>query len=198
MRTIPIHEARLVARPVPGFPGYHATVDGRVWSAPRIVESNGGPQPVKGGIRVGSDQGKALQVVVGSRSDGTRTSKNIGALVLLAFGFTQPVGTEVAHWDGDYRNNFLGNVRWATHRENLADRERHGTMPRGERNGMVRNPGLMAGERNPAAKLTRAEVEAIRNAPYGYGRRKALSEKYGVSYQTIHKIKTGEGWKNGV
>lgn len=48
-------------------------------------------------------------------------------LVCEAFHGPRPTPRhEVAHWDGNPANNHASNLRWATHRENEADRVRHG------------------------------------------------------------------------
>ncbi|HBN9515506.1 TPA: NUMOD4 motif-containing HNH endonuclease [Pseudomonas aeruginosa] len=46
---------------------------------------------------------------------------------------------EVAHGDGDRHNNRSSNLRWATHLENMADRDKHGTTARGRRNGKLKH-----------------------------------------------------------
>jgi hypothetical protein len=56
-------------------------------------------------------------------------------VVLEAFVGPRPPGHQCAHWDGDRFNNALTNLRWATPRENAADKRRHGTEGLGEANG---------------------------------------------------------------
>ena len=51
-----------------------------------------------------------------------------------------------------------------------------------------------SGEKNPNAKLTRRQVEAIRNDPRT---RCAIAEKYGVTPQNVSQIKLGHRWKDG-
>lgn len=70
-------------------------------------------------------------------------------------------------------------LRWATCKENLADRKAHGTMNYGERNG--------------ASKLTEADVRTIRKAQ---GFHREIAAKFGVSRETIGEIKRGVTWKN--
>lgn len=48
-------------------------------------------------------------------------------LVLEAFVGPRPPGLEACHNDGDGMNNRLTNLRWDTHKANMADQFRHGT-----------------------------------------------------------------------
>ena len=47
------------------------------------------------------------------------------------------------------------------------------------------------GEKNPHAKLTRAQVDEIRAAT---GSLKELAKRLGISYQTVWRIRTGKAW----
>lgn len=52
----------------------------------------------------------------------------VSRLVLAAFVGPPPSAKHhAAHWDRDLKNNTLGNLRWATPKENEADKARHGT-----------------------------------------------------------------------
>jgi hypothetical protein len=55
-------------------------------------------------------------------------------LMLEAFVGPCPTGHQAAHCDGDRHNNVLTNLRWATRKENEADKLRHGTHQYGARN----------------------------------------------------------------
>ena len=66
------------------------------------------------------------------RKDGV--SKKIRIYRLVALAFIGPAPTpkhEVAHNDGDPSNSNVTNLRWATRKENLAERATHGTGPGG-------------------------------------------------------------------
>lgn len=86
-----------------------------------------------------------------------------------------------------------------THPEALARGDRNGSrthperLARGDRNGIRLHPEVVQGERNPAAKLTEEQVEAIRAAHKTGGvRRCALAAKYGVGLTTISDIVLGK------
>jgi len=84
---------------------------------------------------------------------------------------------EVAHLDGDRTNACADNLKWVSRVENQSHKKAHGTH--------------QAGEKHPQAKLTEANVVAIRHASVPYA---LLAERYGVSYHTISDIKRGVRW----
>ena len=56
----------------------------------------------------------------------------IHRLVLLAFVGIPQDGYEACHFDGNSANNCLTNLRWDTRSANHQDKNRHGTMMKGE------------------------------------------------------------------
>jgi hypothetical protein len=106
------------------------------------------------------------------------TRVSVHALVLRTFvGDAPSAAHQCAHGDGNRSNNTVGNLRWATGVENMADRVLHGTANRGERHGM--------------AKLTAAQVRAIRSdqrpAP-------AVAASFGVSRSAVQLVKARKVW----
>ena len=90
---------------------------------------------------------------------------------------------QVAHNDGNPSNNHFSNLRWATCRENLADRARHGTELRGERNGR--------------ARLTADQVLEIRRefkSRRRFGAISALAREYDMSIGAIFSIVHEYNW----
>lgn len=71
-------------------------------------------------------------------------------------------------------------LRWATIVENMADKLIHGTHPRGERNGL--------------AKLTEADVRAIRALSESGESQYALARRFGVSRENIREIAHHRRW----
>ena len=60
--------------------------------------------------------------------------RRVHRLVCIAFHGPPPTPKhDAAHWDNDRANNRATNLRWATRKENHADKVRHGTMSRGEK-----------------------------------------------------------------
>ena len=127
MTTIP--SAPVDWRPIPGWEGYYEVSSaGQVRSVRRCITNALGqvrwlpsrmlaPQPhsTKGYLHVNPARG------------GKAVSKSLHALVALAFLGPRPDGFQVAHNDGDPRNNAADNLRYATPSENEMDKWRHGT-----------------------------------------------------------------------
>jgi len=119
---------------------------------------------------------------VGLWSDGEMRRKSVHRLVAYAFLGTAPTAShEVAHKDGRRSNNNVANVRWATRKDNHADKRLHGTSQHGERNGN--------------GKLTAGQVKEILQHPVSTNK-SALARKYGVSQVTIGRILRREIWKH--
>ena len=59
-------------------------------------------------------------------------------LVLEAFVGPRPARHQAAHGDGNPLNNTLANLRWATPKENEADKRLHGTLPVGTKSAQGR------------------------------------------------------------
>ena len=149
-------------RPVPGYPRYEVSSLGRVRGR------NGLKTPTKeksGYWRVGLCRG------------GHRLSFLVHRLVLAAFVGPCPAGLESCHEDDDPNNNRLSNLRWDTPRANAADRDTNG--------------GTARGEESPVAKLTEADVRAIRAA---CGRQVDIAAQFGVGQTHVSRIRRGEAW----
>jgi len=122
------------------------------------------------------------------KEDGRK--QKVGAHQLVAVVFIGPRPSpkhEVAHWDGDPSNNWDGNIRWATKKENHADVVRHGRISNVKAHG----------EDHPSAKLNENDVINIRRSFTGKrGEVKAFAEKYGVTPRAIRTLVLRETWKH--
>jgi hypothetical protein len=163
---------------IPGYEGHYQVSDlGRVRSVDRRVRTvakNGAEstRAVPGCLLSASRHSQGyLQVKMGART------YIVGPLVLAAFVGPRPDGMECAHGDGAKTNNALTNLRWATPAENSADRIRHGTSGKGAE--------------NAGAKLTPAQVQAVRESTGPQGVTAAL---FGVTQATVSKIKLRQRW----
>lgn len=106
----------------------------------------------------------------------------IHTLMCEAFHGPRPEGQQVRHLDGNRDNNAPSNLRWGTPRENNMDKVRHGTTA--------------AGERNPNAKLTPAEVQDMRDLRRNHGiSYKRIAAIFGVTTMTAYRAVTRQSWK---
>lgn len=167
--------------PVAGYEGIYEVSDlGRVRSLDRkVTHPNGQVHNLRGKIRIPSDNGHGYPALLLYR-DGVKTCFKIHVLVAAAFLGPRPAGKEVAHWDGYRANPKLKNLRYATPKENQADRWRHGTRLYGERHG--------------SAKLTASDVTAIRLRLKSGERSCDLAEEFGVVRSNIAEIKARRTW----
>ena len=107
---------------------------------------------------------------------------------LVALTFLGPAPTpqhEVAHNDGNRDNNSAGNLRWATHAENMADMRAHGTVVR-----------YWLGRRPPSTKLQQGQIVDIRQRAASGVPRKQLASEFGVCRATIDHIVQRRSWSD--
>lgn len=118
------------------------------------------------------------------KDNGVSSYHSVHRLVCLAFIGQPPPGCDhVAHFDGDKLNNNVTNLRWATCRENIHDKKRHGRWVQGEKQG--------------GSKLRESDVLKILSEYNGRrGQTTELARKYGVSIPTISAITTGRNWRH--
>jgi hypothetical protein len=145
-----------------------ATGRGRVTG--RVLKAS--PKPPKGYWRV-------------NLWDGTKQQNAyVHHIVAAAFLGPRPNGMLVLHADGDKSNNRLGNLRYGTHVENVADAKRHGTFA----------PGKSIGEKHGQSKLTALEVAWLRQLQSPNFT--ALAASLGVSRKTVHQAYHRETWRH--
>jgi len=104
----------------------------------------------------------------------------IHGLVCHAFHGPKPSPShEVAHADGSVENNSADNLRWATPKENNADKHRHGTH-------------LNDGQFKPF--LTEDNIREIRRLLAGGNSTYRIAKMFFVSQAAISHIKLGRRW----
>lgn len=118
--------------------------------------------------------------------DGKTTNQKVHQLVLLAFVGQRPDGMVVRHLDGNRQNNQLTNLAYGTHKENAADRSRHGTHNQ-----------FGKGEDNPIRKLTNPDVRLIRVLRNEFGwTLKQVAEVMDISTTNAWDIAKGNRWQH--
>lgn len=105
-------------------------------------------------------------------------------LVTATFLGPCPLNKQVDHINGDKTNNTLKNLRYLTPRENNdAAIARRGP------------PWRAPGEKNPAAKLTAAQIIEIRRLHLEGMTQVALAKEFGVTQAAVWYIVRGKHWK---
>ena len=170
----------VIFKPIPDFPGYDVSNFGKVRSY------------YQKGQRSLSDVPKRVlkPIIRGGYPRVTLFLKDrryhfcIHTLMLLAFIGPCPPGHECRHLDGNPANNFLGNLCWGTHSENMVDRTKHGTWE---------NRGMKC----PTAKLSDDQALIIRHiyAQNDYSHRN-LGKIFGVSESTIRRVVNRKTWQH--
>ncbi|WP_186092288.1 HNH endonuclease [Burkholderia gladioli] len=117
------------------------------------------------------------------RCNGARKAFRLHRLVATAFhGECPGPGFIAAHNDGDSLNNRAGNLRWATHHENMLDKRAHGTAT--------------CGSRSPLSKLTEDQVVEIRARRAAGSTYSSLGAEFGVLPNHVRKICKREIWQH--
>ena len=167
-------------KPIPNFPDYQITKDGRVWSNLRmsVQKHKIGGQWLKPRKR---KQGGYLYVTL---YEGLRQhTRYIHRLVLEIFVGSCPPGMECRHLDGNPKNNKLDNLCWGNHSENQYDAVKHRTHVdnRGEKHGL--------------AKLTEQDVRMIIYMyRTGLFLQKEIAKIYGIYQNTVSRIVNRKRW----
>lgn len=175
---MPEYESWIEYREIRGFPQYRIGNDGSVWTCNAPGGKGIGPWRQ---LKLKLKRPEGIPTVNLSLCGRSRTFK-IHRLVLEAFVGPCPEGMECCHNDGDPANNHVGNLRWDTHRNNLADKVRHGTHNRGQR--------------HPMAKLGESEVLEIRRLGAAGMSLAVISRRFGVTGDNVSLIIKRRLWKH--
>jgi hypothetical protein len=131
------------------------------------------PKPNKG------CKGGYLRVTLREES-GRRFVRPVHRLVCETFHGNPPfTGAQVAHLDGDRRNNSAVNLAWKTAKGNADDRSLHGNTVRGAR--------------HHATSFAAQDIQAIRRSPLSCAK---AADLYGVSKATISRIRRRVWWRH--
>lgn len=163
--------------PIPGKPGYFVSNDGKVYSCKRH-----GTAPNDAPLReMKTRDSNGYRTLL--LWDGTRYEIcGVHALMLLAFSGACPEGMETRHLNGKRSDNRTGNLKYGTRLENAADRELHGTVARGEKNGF--------------SSLTETEVIQIRSLASAGKSFVEIARKFGISDVHAGYVAKGILWKH--
>jgi hypothetical protein len=159
---------------------YKASTWGRVKSLDMLVFNGKVWYPKSGRIlKATVDVGRVL-IGLGGKNGKLRPLSHV---ILRTFVGPKPDGMEACHWDGNPKNNRLENLRWDTHKNNEADKIRHGTNNECGRNG--------------SAKITKIQARNVRElymtGKYSY---EGIEKETGINKGIIHTLVTGKCWNH--
>ena len=160
------------------FPNYSISNYGRI---KRIIGGKG--SKINGLLKPRINRNGYLNVDL--YNDNIKKYIEIHRLVLETFNPIDNMNIlEANHEDGNKRNNYIRNLEWMTHSENIKHDYDNGLK------------ALPKGELNPNSKLTEKDVIEIRiDLKEGILTQKEIGEKFGVSQVTISRIKLNKNWR---
>jgi len=133
---------------IPGLLDYCAHPDGSIYTRNVYGSKTGRKGPwwkmTPRGMRQGDRQTVDLYF---ARKE--HTTWFVSHVILTTFVGPRPKGMEACHNNGNHSDNRVENLRWDTHENNLHDMAKHGT--------------LQYGELHPAAKVSNAMADKIRD-----------------------------------
>lgn len=172
-------------RDIPGFPGYGASADGRIWS--RKAMRTGAPVPTEWRLKMSRPNTRGYHSVVLCTDGGGRFTRRVCRLVTSAW-HGEP-GDEVMqanHKNGDKQDDSAENLEWVTPKENIRHAENMGLRKK--------TPMLYPKDRRVLTKLSHEKASIIRHAfLFGCGMRD-LARVFGVGYSVIFRVISGEAW----
>lgn len=113
-----------------------------------------------------------------------RKRVKVATLVAEAFIGPRPPGHVVCHNDGSRDNDCVENLRYATQRENIRDKESHGTL---------RTPNNR-GSKHGNAKLTVNDIEWMFAAEDAGMLRKDIASRLQIALGQVSSILSGKRW----
>lgn len=165
-------------KPIPEFPEYSITKDGKVWSNPKKTSRGVGLHHCGKWL---SPRLRSGYLGVTFSRNGRLYTRTIHSLVLTVYGKPRPIGLVCRHLDGNKLNNYISNLRWGTISENAQDEIRHGGR---------------YGAKNGHAKLKKEDIKVIlylRNiAKFPLS---VIAWHFRVTRSNIGHICRGETWK---
>lgn len=126
-----------------------------------------------------SISGQGYRKVTLVNPDRSKHHRNVHALVAMAFIGDRPLGFDICHNNGDRSDNRFENLRYASRKENHADKLIHGTDA--------------SGERHPGAKLSWPKVRTIGKAAKIMPQ-KMIAQIYAVSPMAVSRIVNNKAW----
>jgi hypothetical protein len=158
-------------------PGYEVTEDGRVFSVGQNWRGYGRREMQQ---TPNADGYPSVRILV----NGVRRRLAVHRLVAARFLPARPSPQhEIRHLDGNKNNAHFTNLAWGTAKDNADDRERHGRTAH------------LKGERNPNARLTADQADAIRRLAAEGRSQRGIASVVGLSQSTVGLVVRGQSWR---
>lgn len=133
-------------------------------------------------------------MTVSLMQDGKQRTKRVAPLVLLAFKGPPPAGHEARHLNGCGTDNSPRNLEWSTHLDNISDKYKHGTMPRGDWHWSRMKPELRHRGLRSNSKLDAAKVLGIRAAFAAGESGPSIAARLGVDAALVYRVRDRKVW----
>jgi len=162
----------------------------------RVRRASPAPGAVVGAVLKTTVASHGYPTFKSRRPDGRRATVCVHRVV--AELFLGPAGDmHVNHKNGDKTDNRLSNLEYVTPAQNSAHAARSGLTARGDRHGSATHPeSVPRGERHSGARLTSANVIAVREAIRSGRTRKSVGDEFGVSEATVRHVLNGDTWRH--
>jgi hypothetical protein len=179
---MPVDELSVEYRIVENFPEYRVGTDGSVWSKQKNTR---GATDVAGWhlLQGGTDKDGYKKVIL--CQSGKRRYCRVNALVLETFIGAPPSDMQnptAAHDNGVRTDNRLSNLKWASQKDNIRDKVRHGTA--------------QIGEKHPQCRLTEEKVLNIRQMRKSGMKWREIAESVGETFASVYAAGSGRNWKH--
>jgi hypothetical protein len=173
---------------IEGYEGfYEIDRDGHVFSLDRIVTTKRGPQYVRGRSIKAIENRSHGYFVVNLAKNGVTRQYRVHILVAKAFIENPDSKRTVNHGDAIKSHNWVDNLSWATHQEQMDHAVANGLMPSGDRNGSV--------------KLLQADLVHLKNRVLTGELIQNVAASVGVDRNTVSKALTkafGSSWDGSI
>jgi hypothetical protein len=172
--------AFIVFRDISGFVGYKVGSDASVWGCWTNAGNLGSRWNL---IKPYIDKDGYARVLI--RKNRKRFCIGVHRLVLLAFHGPCPSGCVARHFpDSDPKNNLPWNLSWSTQKQNILDKNFHGTK--------------LFGENHKMSKLSLFQASEIYRRRLSGENPYSLAREFRVSYYTVYQIAKGETWREAL
>lgn len=170
-----VHYNALVEyRQITDFPMYRVGSDGSLWSSWRKNEWRE--------MAVVLDKDGYRKALLQQGKGKAKRYTKVHTLILEMFIGPCPEKMEACHIDGNKLNNRSDNLRWDTHKNNIADRTKHGTVARGSRSGQSK----LKEEDMPEILLRIQQGESY----------ESIANRFGVTVHPVWSIARNRSWRH--